>query len=203
MKSAYELHHVCLSICPNAPTWHLMDRLLWHLILETFMKNCQENPNLNKTGQKYCALYTRIKVCSYCWWPHKILCRVTTIQTEPIAAFPWQQWSFILLTVTCSSVQQRTLASVLPWKCSQYFLYYRQWQTWLNNANKINCCISIAKMVMSTCQSVTYCIQCLSSYILCTTNNYWYGWNFRPNCKCTNRNTIYKFWTILVMTQYT
>jgi hypothetical protein len=29
------------------------------------MKNCQENPNLNKIRQKYCALYTKIKVCSY------------------------------------------------------------------------------------------------------------------------------------------
>jgi len=114
-----------------------------------------------------------------------------------------KQWSFIVLTVTCSSVHQRALTSVLPWQCSQYFLYYRQQHMWLNNINKINCCISIAKMVMSTRQTVTYCIQCLSCYILCTTNNYWYGWNFRPNCKCTNRNTIHKFWRILIMTQYT
>jgi hypothetical protein len=42
MKTTHELHHVCL--CPNIPTWHLMDRFLLHMKLETFMKNCKKIP---------------------------------------------------------------------------------------------------------------------------------------------------------------
>ena len=50
-------------VLPSKSPWLLLDRFLWNLILGTFTKICQSNPNLVKTGQKYWVLYVKTEVC--------------------------------------------------------------------------------------------------------------------------------------------
>ena len=40
-------------MCPHVSAWLLLDTFLSNLILEKFVKTCQENPNVLKIGLKY------------------------------------------------------------------------------------------------------------------------------------------------------
>jgi hypothetical protein len=42
VKSDLSLCHVCLSICPHGTTQLLLDRFLWNVIFEYFLKICQK-----------------------------------------------------------------------------------------------------------------------------------------------------------------
>jgi len=56
---AFYCLHFYLSVCLHVSSQLLLDRFMWNLVLEIFMKICQEIPDLFKIRQKYQAFYVK------------------------------------------------------------------------------------------------------------------------------------------------
>jgi hypothetical protein len=61
----YLLATSCLAICLHVSAWLPLDRFSWSLKLRTFVKICQETPNLVTVWQKCWALYMKTRAPLY------------------------------------------------------------------------------------------------------------------------------------------